>query len=75
MLSNDMGVFPLQQPQHYSVSMKSKIKIDQPLVISHYNRNMGGVDLWITTFLITEWESGEKVVYDYNNVAIRCVNE
>lgn len=43
-LSNKFGINPIQKCRRYSAKEKSKIEIDQPNAVKHYNRNMGGVD-------------------------------
>lgn len=44
LLSNRYGVQPLQKAKRYSAKEKRKIEVDQPHLISMYNKNMGGVD-------------------------------
>lgn len=44
-MSNEFGTFPLQKAKRYSVQDKQKIDIDQPYLISQYNKFMGGVDI------------------------------
>lgn len=44
LLSTEFGVEPLKTAKRYSRSEHKKIDIPQPNIISHYNRNMGGVD-------------------------------
>lgn len=44
LLSNEYGVNPIQKAKRYSTATKNKIEIDQPNLISQYNKYMGGVD-------------------------------
>jgi hypothetical protein len=43
--TNHYAVHPLAKAQHWLREKKKKVAVDQPLLIQHYNRDMGGVDL------------------------------
>ena len=44
MLSNCFGIQPLNQVKRWSASEKKHVQINQPYLISQYNRYMGGTD-------------------------------
>lgn len=44
LLSSEYGVHPIQTANRYSVTQKQRVGIQQPNVVSQYNRFMGGVD-------------------------------
>ena len=45
LMSNCTGPFPLQQVSRFSKEQKKKVQVNQPFLITNYNRSMGGVDL------------------------------
>lgn len=44
-ISKEYGINPIQQASRYSVQEKRRTDINQPFLISQYNKYMGGVDL------------------------------
>lgn len=44
-MSNEFSAFPLQKAKRYSVKERQKVDIDQPYLVSQYNKFMGGVDV------------------------------
>lgn len=44
-MSNEYGINPIQQASRYSAQEKRRTEINQPFLISQYNKYMGGVDL------------------------------
>lgn len=43
-VSNKVGLHPLQTAGRWSRSEKKKVQIAQPFIVKHYNKTMGGVD-------------------------------
>lgn len=44
LVSNKVGVHPIQTARRWSRAEKKKVDVPQPFLIRHYNRTMGGVD-------------------------------
>ena len=42
--SNKVGIYPLQKANRWSRSERKRVDIEQPYLIKHYNKTMGGVD-------------------------------
>ena len=42
--SNCQPVMPIKKGAHYSQAQRERIEVNQPQIVSYYNRNMGGVD-------------------------------
>lgn len=45
-LSNYLGIEPLHNVRRYEKKVKAMVTVDQPDCIHHYNKRMGGVDLF-----------------------------
>ena len=42
--SNSLGINPVNEAKRWSSSEKKVIQVEQPMLISHYNKYMGGID-------------------------------